>query len=231
MIAGTECFWDSLSGPDAEALEPVLRRSFLPRGDCLMSRGDEVETVYLPLTADISNLVRSRDGVTIMTANVGREGVTGLAAFLARQPIGWDLVVQVEGDAIAIPAQALRARAEQSPHLREALLRLTHFHQMEAAQNTLCTARHTVQQRVARLLLELQDRTGKAAFDLTQAEIAERLGAQRTTVVAAWKQLLDLRSVRSTRGKVSILDSDGLKTHACDCYQTLAASRYWPLAV
>lgn len=224
------CFWDRMPPSDAEALEPLLQRRFLPRGDCLLFSGDDVETVYFPVTADISNLVRTTEGDTIMTANVGREGVTGLAAFLAQQPIGWDLVVQVEGDAIAVPADALRARAEQSSQLRDALLRVTHFHQLEASQNTLCAARHTILQRVGRMLLELHDRTGKTSFELTQADIANRLSAQRTTINAAWKALSEAGAVRSRRGKASIVDRDRLQRRACDCYQTLAGSRHWPLA-
>lgn len=225
-----ECFWDQLPAADAEALADFAQRRFLPRGDCLLDRGEDVETVYFPITADISNLMRSADGGTVMSSNVGREGVTGLAAFMARQPIGWDLVVQVEGDAMAVPAEALRARAEQSSELREALLRITHFHQIEASQNTLCAVRHAVLQRVARMFLELHDRTGKTSFEITQDEIAGRLGAQRTTINAAWKTLGAECVVRAQRGKASILDIDALRRRACDCYQTLAASRYWPLA-
>ena len=229
MTMRDQCFWDLLSVQDVTALEPAAQRRFLSRGDLLLHRGDEVSTVYLPLTADILNLVHAEDGGSIMTANVGREGVTGLAAFLAKQPIGWDLVVQVEGDAIAIPAPIFRAQAERSPDLLAALIRLTHFHQLESAQNILCSARHTVKSRVARLLLELHDRTGKTEFDLTQEEISARLAVQRTTINSAWGILAGLGAVRASRGRIRLLDSHRLQEQACQCYAALASSRFWPL--
>jgi len=229
MTTRDQSFWDVLSADDVAALKPTAQRRFLPRGDVLLHRGDEVSTVYLPVTADILNQVHSEDGGSIMTANVGREGVTGLAAFLAKQPIGWDLIVQVEGDAIAIPAPVFRAQTERSPNLLAALIRLTHFHQVESAQNTLCTARHTVQARVARLLLELHGRTGKSEFDLTQEEISARLGAQRTTVNTAWGNLAGQGAVRGSRGRVRLVDSQRLQQQACRCYAALSSSRFWPL--
>ena len=222
-------FWNRLAPEDRDALEGVARMRFLPRSDILMHRGDTVSVVYLPVSAYISNILYSGDGGTVMASNVGREGVTGLAAFLADQPIGWDVVVQVEGEAIAIPSENLRARFDDSPTLRASLLRLTHFQQLEAAQNALCNARHSVRARIARWLSELHDRTESLSFEITQEEVSALLKAQRTTVNAAFKTLIEAHSIASGRSQIKIVNLNVLQAQACDCYPTLATSRYWPL--
>ena len=213
--------WAAMSTEDKAALRPHLTLRHLPQGDIVTRRGDEVEIVYLPVTADLANVIRVEDGRSGMATNVGREGVTALAAFLADEPCGWDVAVQIGGDAWSLPAEALRCRVLDSPPLLRLLMRLTHNNQVEAAQNAVCNAVHMVTPRLARWLLTVQDRTGRDAFQLTQDDLATTTSVRRTTVNASWQELGKLGGIQTSRGVVRIIGRDVLEHVACECYAAL----------
>ncbi len=179
--------WAAMCAADKDALRPHMTLRHLPHGDIVTRADEEVKTVYLPVSADLANVVRFEDGRSGMATNVGREGVTGLAAFLAEEPCGWDVEAQVAGEAWALPADILRRRIDDSPDLLKLLLRLTHNNQVEAAQNAVCNALHTVTPRLARWLLTLQDRTGACAV---------RRSTRRGRSCASWARSAQ-RGVRS----------------------------------
>lgn len=213
--------WVAMAPEDKAILRPSLIRRHLPQGDVVTRAGHDVETVYLPTTADLANVIRFTDGRSGMATNVGREGVTGLAAFLANEPCGWDVEVQIAGDAWALPADQLRARCEASPALLQLLMTLTHNSQVEAAQNAVCNAVHTVTPRLARWLLTIQDRTGRDEFRLTQDDLATTMSVRRTTVNASWQELGRAGAIRARRGVVKIVGREVLEHHACECYGAL----------
>lgn len=217
----TNRLWAAMSPEDQAALRPRLARRHLPQGDVVTRAGHDVETVYLPTTSDLANIVRFTDGRSGMATNVGREGVTGLAAFLADEPCGWDVEVQVAGDAWALPAATLRERCKVSPELLQLLMTLTHNNQVEAAQNAVCNAVHTVTPRLARWLLTIQDRTGRDEFHLTQDDLATTMSVRRTTVNASWQELGQLGGIRARRGLVRVVSREVLEHAACECYGAL----------
>ncbi|WGM30485.1 Crp/Fnr family transcriptional regulator [Brevundimonas sp. NIBR11] len=213
--------WAQMSADDKAALRPFMTLRHLPQGDVVTQTGEEVKVVYLPVSADVANVISFEDGRSGMATNVGREGVTGLAAFLADEPCGWDVEVQIAGDAWALPASALKARVMDSPPLLRLLMRLTHNNQIEAAQNAVCNAVHTVTPRLARWLLTIQDRTGRDEFHLTQDDLATTMSVRRTTVNASWQELSKLGGIKSRRGVVKIVSRDILGHASCECYAAL----------
>ena len=213
--------WEAMAPEDKAALRPHVTLRHLPQGDVVTRTGHDVETVYLPTTADVANVVRFTDGRSGMATNVGREGVTGLAAFLANEPCGWDVEVQIAGDAWALPADRLRARCDASPELLHLLMTLTHNNQVEAAQNAVCNAVHTVTPRLARWLLTIQDRTGRDEFRLTQEDLAQIMSVRRTTVNASWQELSRAGGIRARRGVTKIVSREVLEHASCECYGAL----------
>ena len=218
---GGNRLWAAMAAEDKAALRPHLTLRHLPQGDVVTRLGDEVKVVYLPVSADIANVIRFEDGRSGMATNVGREGVTGLAAFMANEACGWDVEVQLAGDAWALPADVLRQRVKDSPELLRLLMRLTHNNQVEGAQNAVCNAVHTVTPRLARWLLTIQDRTGRDAFQLTQDDLATTMSVRRTTVNASWQELGRAGGIKASRGMVRIAGRDVLESAACEWYDAL----------
>lgn len=207
-----------MDASDKDALRPSAVRRHLQQGAALMSANDEVDVVLFPVTADMANVVRLGDGRSGMATTVGRDGMTGLAAFLADSPIGWDIQVQIAGFAWAVPTEVLRRRFEVSQPLRDQLLALTHQNQIEAARNAVCNLRHDATQRLSRWLLTTQDRTGLSELNITQAEIADLLGVRRTTVVGTSGEFAQAKAIKTVRGTTTILSRSYLKQRACECY-------------
>ena len=224
--AAANGLWAAMMDEDKAVLSRRAVLAHLPKDDVLLQRGDEVDRVYLPIDSDISNVIALSNGLMAMASNVGREGVTGLAAFLADEPIGWDLLVAVGGSAVMIPAPVLRDRVRASPHLHQLLLSLTHYNQIEAAQNAVCNTLHSITARLARWLLTTRDRTGRDEYDLKQEDLADLLGAQRTTVNSVIRALSERKAVHSRRGRLRILDRDILQGQACECYAAVGSARW-----
>jgi Mn-dependent DtxR family transcriptional regulator len=59
---------------------------------------------------------------------------------------------------------------------------------------------------------------GQSAIPLTQEALAEMLGVQRTTVTAVARALQARGLIRYARGRVEILNRQGIEETACECY-------------
>ena len=211
-------FLDTLEPDDAAALGPHLRRMRVEAGQVLIEQDGPIPEVHFPADAQLANLERFSDGWGIQTAVVGREGLSGLAPFMAGLPCGWEVAVRTPGTIWALSSKRLFDRFMVSAPLLQKLLRLSYVYQMQAAQHAACNAVHAALPRVARWLLTASDMTPGEPIPLTQEELAGLLGAQRTTINEAANQLRDRGAIRYSRGVVRILDRPLLERLACECY-------------
>ena len=86
-----------------------------------------------------------------------------------------------------------------------------------------CNRFHSVEKRLARWLLMMQDRAQTDEFQFTQELISRMIGTRRPHVSTAVVNFHNRGLVRNGRGPIDILDRDGLISIACECY--LAAKR------
>ncbi|WP_313898329.1 helix-turn-helix domain-containing protein [Nodosilinea sp. LEGE 07298] len=89
------------------------------------------------------------------------------------------------------------------------------------SQTTACNSLHNVDQRLARWLLEVNDRTDHSHFKLTQEFLADMLGVRRPSVTQTAQKLQEKGLIHYHRGHIDILDLDGLETCACECFHTI----------
>jgi len=75
--------------------------------------------------------------------------------------------------------------------------------------------------RIARWLLEVQDRIGGFDVPLTQSTLAQMLGVQRTTVNLAVGRLEAAGVINCRRGYMQIVRREQLERHACECYRNV----------
>lgn len=212
---------DTLAPDDLEALRPHLRAMTVSPGQVLIEQDAPIAQVHFPADAQLVNLMRFSDGSAVETAVVGREGVSGLAPFLADVPCGWEVAVRTPGVVHAMPATALRARVWASPKLMAKLLTLSSVYQSQSVQSAACNAAHKALPRLARWLLTAADLTPGERLRFTQEELAALLGAQRTTVNEAAHQLKAMKAIRYARGSIEILDRGALRREACECYDLM----------
>lgn len=214
-------FLDALEPEDRDAVMRLLRPVELADGEVLIRQDAAVTLVHFPVRAQLANITAAPEGQHLETAVIGKEGLSGLAPFMAAAPSVWQVVCTVGGDAHVIPAEVLRALSDRLPGLRHRLLALTHFYQAQANQLALCNTYHRLPARLARWLLTTSDLTGAAELRLTQEQIANALGVQRTSMVEAFGALKSEHLIRHTRSRMEILDRAGLRRRACGCYDQL----------
>ena len=66
-----------------------------------------------------------------------------------------------------------------------------------------------------------RDLSGSDDLPFTQEFLAEMLGVRRTSVTTVAHTLQSANLIKYTRGKIRILDVEGLRDAACECYQTV----------
>jgi CRP-like cAMP-binding protein len=89
------------------------------------------------------------------------------------------------------------------------------------AQNIACNRLHSAEERTARWLAQTHDRVGTDSFQITQDFLAQMLGVRRATVSESARTLQQAGLIRYSRGRITILDRDGLQAAACQCYLTI----------
>ena len=113
---------------------------------------------------------------------------------------------------------AFKGAALQSERLIAKVMRHEQTLFAQAQQSTACMAHHDVDARLCRWLPRARDLSGSDKLPFTQEFLAEMLGVQRTSVTAVARTLQEAGMVSYTRGKIEILDIEGLREGACECY-------------
>jgi CRP-like cAMP-binding protein len=91
----------------------------------------------------------------------------------------------------------------------------------QLGQQVACNGLHSVEERCARWLLLTNDRVGADEFPLTQEFLSQMLGVRRPSVTVVAGILQQAGFIRFRRGRVTILDRQGLESAACGCYRVL----------
>jgi CRP-like cAMP-binding protein len=212
----------ALSPRDFAVLEPHLEIVELTRGKVLFEPGDDVVTTYFPCHRTmVSLLIVTRDGREVEAATIGREGAVGGIVSEGHKPAFGRAAVQVGGEALAIPTSHLEAAKTGSPRFGDLFSRYADALLAQMMQSVACNALHRTEERCARWLLATHDRAGDKMIQLTQEALAEMLGVQRTTVTAVTGVLQERGLIRTHRGRVEVLDRDGLERAACECYRAV----------
>lgn len=203
-------------------LEPHLELVQLARGRVLFEPGDDVTTTYFPCRkAMVSLLIVTRDGREVEAATIGREGAVGGIVSEGHKPAFGRAMVQIGGEALAIPTSHLEAAKTGSTRFTDLFARYADALLAQMMQSVACNALHTAEERAARWLLATHDRAGDNIIQLTQESLAEMLGVQRTTVSAVTSALAARGLIRNRRGRVEVLDRAGLERAACECYRAV----------
>ena len=201
----------------ADELAPKLRPVQFVQEHALYRAGERVTQVWFPESGLVSYLVPS-GGARIEIAMVGHESVAGIAAALADPVAVNTAIVQMSGQGYALDAALLRNAADRHPDLRAALLRHHEAAFVQVQQAVVCNVVHTIDERLARWLMRAYDLTGRATLELTQEFLSDMLGVRRASVSAVAQSLQEAKFIAYRRGTIQILDRDGLRAAACECY-------------
>lgn len=206
--------------PDADwaRWEPLLERVILPLGTVLCRSGAVPAHVYFPTTAVVSLMHTTFDGESTEIAVVGAEGMVGISLWMGGGFMPGDAIVQSPGLGLRLNAQAVTHEAQRGGPVMSLFLRYAQTLIENVAQTAACIRHHTIDQQLCRRLLLGLDRSGSHELFMTQESMAGLLGVRREGVNAAAHKLQVAGVIRYQRGRIEVLDRDGLETRACECY-------------
>jgi CRP-like cAMP-binding protein len=212
----------ALPRKEYERLLPLLKLTQLPQGMVLYHAGDLMRSAYFINDGLISLLSTAQDGSSVETAVVGSEGLIGIPIVLRSNKTPYEVKVQIAvKSSLMIDAEALRNEFDRGDKLQELLLHYTHVLLTQISQTALCNRFHTVEQRLVRWLLIATSRVNSNRINFTQEIISQILGSQRTGVTAAACHLQDKGLIRYSRGKIKVLNRQGLEAIACECFKVI----------
>jgi CRP-like cAMP-binding protein len=197
---------------------PHLQYLEMELGQVLSEFGSRSQYVYFPTTAIISLLYVMKNGASAEIAVVGHEGVVGISLFMGGEYTPGRAVVQIAGGGFRLAAKAVKEEFDLGGKVLHLLLRYTQALITQMAQTAACNRHHSVDQQLCRWLLLSLDRTQSNELVMTQDLIANMLGVRREGVNEAALALQKAGLIDYKRGRIYVLDRQGLEGRACECY-------------
>ena len=190
----------------------------LPSGRVLHQPGERPSHVYFPTTAIVSVCCVLTDGSAAEISTIGSDGLVGLPVVLGGESTPHRTVVQNGGHGFRLPTSVLADECRRGGALQQLLLRYAQAMMTLVAQTSICSRHHSLDQQLCRCLLLAVDRSPSNELSMTQELIGNRLGVRRESVTDAAGKLRRSGLIDYRRGRISIIDRDGLEERACECY-------------
>lgn len=195
-------------------LEPVT----LSAGENIYQADEPFEYIYFPENAVFSQLDILEDGRMCEISMVGKEGVVGFPAMFNSCLPRFFTQISVAGTAFKIRTDIFRREFAHNRTFQVGLFDYANSFISQISQKVICNNYHCIEERFCTWLLMLQDRCGGNRLNLTHEQIAGYLGVNRPSITHITQALREQEIIDYQRGKIFILDRDGLENFACVCY-------------
>ncbi len=209
---------DSLSSAEHTRVVARCETVELVSGTSLCEAGQTYEYAWFPLTGLISQGATLRHQRPLDMGLIGHEGMLGVTLALGVDTAPLQAVVTGGGRALRLSPVELRQALREGDALQQRLDRYLYTVFEQIARTAACNRFHAIEQRLARCLLIATDRAAAVNLYLTHESLAAMLGVRRSGITVAARTLSDRGLIEYTRGKIVILDRDGLEAAACTCY-------------
>lgn len=208
---------------DYERIQPHLEPVELRHGRVLHEAGEIMEYVYFAHNAMVSLISHTAAGESVEVGIVGFEGMAGISAVLGVDRSPHETMVQIPNGGMRMRVRLLREEFKRAGALHDLLLRYTQGLLLQTSQVAACNRLHSLSERLARWLLMSYDRCACEDLPFTQEFLSLMLGVRRAGVTEAAIILQTEGYINYRRGHIQIIDTEGLKDYACDCYEIVKA--------
>lgn len=205
-----------------ERLLPRMEYVELRRGGVLYEAGEQIRHVFFPYGGTISVVVQMRDGAQAEVGVVGREGMLGLPLVLGTDTAPFRALTQVSGGAMRMSAPDFVEEVGRREGLYGLLLRYAQAFFVQTAITAACNRLHPMDGRLAKWLLTTRELAEADELDLTHEFVAVMLGVRRAGVTDALGRLRSAGLIDHSRGRIRILDAEGLGRESCECYGVIS---------
>jgi CRP-like cAMP-binding protein len=126
-------------------------------GDILSEPGERIRDVYFPTDSFVSLVARVAGDLSLEVALVGNEGMVGIPLMLGAYTKSLRVLVQQSGKAWRIKAETFKRMTDTDGSLRRELTKYVVSRLTQIGQNAICANAHSIEARLARRLLMMQD--------------------------------------------------------------------------
>ncbi len=200
-------------------LEPVTYKL----GAVVCEAGGFLEYAYFPAGCVLSLLTVLENGDAIETANIGREGAFGIFAAMYSRFSFNRCIVQLAGPMVRCPIRILQSEFETDADTRDLFVSFSETLLSQIQQTVACNAMHTVEERMCRWLLMMDDRAEGESLTYTHEFLSHILGVNRKSVTLGAQSMQNAGLIVYRRGLMQVLDRPGLERAACECYAIVKA--------
>lgn len=209
----------ALPPEELEELRPHFERVSLAHGQNIIVPDEPVRDVYFPLNCLLSLVTTMRDGATVESGSIGREGMSGIPVLLDAGQTPMPTFVQVPGEAIKVRAEVFKRAYDESLEVRRLMNRYIHVVVVNGSHAAACNRLHRLEERFCKWLLMSCDGVGSDEVDLTHDYLAIMMGVRRAGVTEAAGRAQAMGLINYRRGHVRITNREGLEACACECYR------------
>ena len=215
----------SLPASDQAALLRNAQLTSLKQGQILQHPGEDITQIYIPLRAVSVLSTPLTDGRAGEVMVIGNTGIVGAQALLGDVASSIQVMVVVPGLAWRLSVDAFRLACQCHGALRNLIHRYLLFQFSEILQSVACNKLHTLDQRLSRWLLTLNDCQIEGSLPVTHEFLSHLLGVRRAGITKALQDLASNHLLSRHRRRISILDYPGLAARACECYSVIGKER------
>lgn len=198
------------------ALAPHVRRVELKTREILVEENHVIPAVWFPETAVISLLVAAEGARAIEVGMIGPEGMTDLVVNQGDRS-ALRTCVLTPGTALVVESRPFVA-AMTSPGFDRFVLAFKEAISIQFAYAALSHGTSTIDARLARWILMLDDRLEGGSIPVVHNHIADLLAVRRSGVTTALHVLEGMGAIKSVRGMIMVRDRSVLKQLAGATY-------------
>lgn|GEM_PF-2898620 len=197
-------------------ISPVARTFEWKRGQLLHRAGDAVAELHFVTEGLVAILGRARGGAA-EAGLVGPGGVVGYQAMFGAAETRADAVALTSVIGVSAPRNAVLQGLQRSATLRRELFDYAAQRIAETERLCVCASLHSIEQRLARWLLQAAALLGPRPVEMTHQQFASIFGVRRASVTTSLHLLEGEMAIRCLRGRIEIRDLTRLEALSCGC--------------
>ncbi len=211
FLEGLSLF-SKLSESSALILARECRFKHIEKGEILFFQSDPSESAYIVRTGNISIILNSSDGREMVINEMHSGALFGELGILTKKSRSTSAIARTKSELLIIPRQVFLNVIEKEPQLAMRMLEMTAQRLQMSGKRESALAFMDAQARLARLLLELEEKEhDKGYVTISQEELAHHTGLIRQTVAKALGKWRRDGWLITGRGRILILNRKALE--------------------
>lgn len=182
------------------------------KGEIIFFQSDPSESAYIVRTGNISIILNSPDGREMVINEMHSGDLFGELGILTKKSRSTSAIARTRSELLVISRQAFLSVIENEPSLALRMLEMTAQRLQMSGKREGALAFMDAQARLARLLLELEEKEqDKGYVTISQEELAHHTGLIRQTVAKALGKWRRAGWLITGRGRILILNRKALE--------------------